>query len=156
MIGFKNFKQKLFPRDKTKKPNNENIEKEEEITSIRSPSSKNLSQTSFNFKPNYKKEQENSVDLTPSNSSSTLKKENLMTDPGDSRKSLEKNSTPLSDLNANKKIPTAKRGNSNIGISESQKFETMKQYSNTSNGNYKSTDYRNGELVAKLNAFHDK
>jgi hypothetical protein len=156
MIGFKNFKQKLFPRDKSAKSNNENlIQKEMEITSLQSPSMKALTQTSFSFKHGYKvqkdktNEQENTLDLSQTNSSQNLKKESYLTD--NEKKSTGDKTSPLADISlANKKV-ASKRGTSSIGLSESQKFESLKHYHNQSIGTYKSMDYRNGEFFKHTN-----
>lgn len=103
MIGFKNFKQKLFPRDKSGKSNNENlVDKEIDLSSVSSPSMKTMTQTSFNYKPGYKKgAEENHLDLSQTASSQNLKKDSYLHDHD---KKLTEKTTPLSDISlANKK-----------------------------------------------------
>lgn len=153
MIGFKNFKQRLFPRDKSAKGNNENhVEKEVDLSSVSSPSMKNMSHTSFNYKAGYKNQKEKSeqenMELSQITSSQNLKKESFLHEH--EKKTIDK-TTPLSDISlANKKVVT-KRGTSTIGLSESQKFDSLKHYQNSSIGTYKSMDYRNGELFKHAN-----
>jgi hypothetical protein len=145
----------LFPRDKSaKKANNENIEHEDEMSVLRSPSSKNVTQTSFSFKPGHKplkekERDENSSDLNPNNRSHSMKRESFPGEGMDSKKNLTEK-TPLADISAaNKRLSSGKRVSGNFGVSESQKFDSLRGYQ-PANGNYKSMDYRNGELAKQV------
>lgn len=167
MICFKNFKYKLFPREKSKKFGDETIHrKETDSTLTRNILKPSNSTTHFSgraMSQNHKdrlNDQENHYEPA---SFSTFQKSHLgrktpvpLSDGNidhniidHKRYNLDKGETHFSEssLLLNKRT-TPKRTGSSIGTNENQKPESFHRYLHNSNpANFKSMDYKNGDLM---------
>jgi len=185
MICFKNFKYKLFPRDKTaKKANDENINRKEMEQSItRNISAVSKSTHAGNFsnaaaaarsnsqhskvdqENNYENQhnfmkahhsRKNAAPLLESNIDPNVEQQQQQQKRYTSEK--EKGEMPLSDTGSLNKKPTQKRGGSSMALShETQKVEPLHRYMPSSNsGNFRSVDYKNGEMFRFRNYSENK
>jgi len=179
MICFKNFKYKLFPRDKTKKVNEENLKMEQSITRNVSAVSKsthagNFSNAAAAARSNSqhsKVDQENNYDMNSQHNfmkahhsrknAAPLLESNIDHNIEQKRYNTsekEKGEMPLSDAGSLNKKPTQKRGGSSVALThETQKVEPLHRYMPSSNsGTFRSVDYKNGEMFRFRNYSENK
>ena len=182
MICFKNFKYKLFPRDKIKKVNDENtiaVRKELEQTrpipsvsksthsfsslasaAARSNSSHNSKEKLVDQENNYEHafmkahhSRKNAAPLLESNIDHNVEPKRYPIEK-------EKGEMPLSDTGSLNKKPVVKRGGGSVALTndtQTQKVEPQHRYMHSSNsGTFRSVDYKNGEMFRFRNYSENK
>lgn len=171
MICFKNFKYKLFPREKSKKTGEETLHRKETESSlarnILKPSNSTTHFSGRAVSQNHKErlnDQENHYEpasfstfqkthlgrKTPAPLSDGNIDQNVM---DMKRYNLEKGESNFSDSSLLNKRTTPKRTGSSIANNENQKPESFHRYiHNTNMANFKSMDYKNGDL-SKFRSF---